>query len=77
LWVNTRQKLLSCLIDLLHFRKLARVLPDEDMGARQAPCEFRIEFELFFYALIRINDNEPARHHAGLCAVPWRPVRWR
>ena len=43
------------------------------MGARQAPCEFRIEFELFFYALIRINDNEPARHHAGLCAVPLAP----
>jgi hypothetical protein len=29
--LSSRQKLLSCLIDLLHFRKLARVLRDEDM----------------------------------------------
>jgi hypothetical protein len=29
--MSSRQKLLSCLIDLLHFRKLARVLRDEDM----------------------------------------------
>ena len=46
--LSSRQKFLFCLIDLLHFYKLARVLPDEHMGARQAHFEFRIEFELFF-----------------------------
>ena len=46
------------------------MLRDEDMKRVRHLAKFRIQFELFFYALIRINDNEPARHHAGLCAVP-------